>query len=388
MQSVTVQRGTLGPPAKRLGIGALALLTLLTLLVGGLRFARIDLLGTSFFATDNFYTYETDDGLELDHLNGDIVTYLAMIEDRRGVEGAFYKAEPYESFVAAGGDVPRGQVAPFIHRPALPALAALLPLDAAYAWAAVNLGLIVIGLWAMVDALARQGRSTRAQLIGGLLYAVSLPMLVFASSLFIDGGTMAVFTIGYWLIVRRWWWAFAVFFPLSYAVKESMAFLAPAAVVAWLAYGRSWKDRSFIAGAAVVAVAFVAVAALVQIMAPEPEYSYNVWPKLSFLTHNLGSVFSTVFFIVGTSTVMVPATIAIVQLVRGSGLAGAMRLAGPELAGVATIVLVNIYSLVSTDLTLRTGWLIWPFAVSLTALLVDEYLDQRAGGALEAPAPA
>jgi hypothetical protein len=385
---VTAELGTNGPPARRLGIGVLVLLSLLAILLGGLRFARIDLAGTSFFATDEYYTYETEGGRHIEHLNIDIVSYLAMIEDARGVEGAFYKMEPYPQFVAAGDDVPMGPVAPFVHRPVLPYLASLLPMDASFAFAAVNLAVVVLGLWALVDALARQGRSTTAQLVGGLLYVVALPIVVFASALYIDGGAMAMLTIGYWLVVRRWWWAFAVFLPLSYGVKESMIFLAPAAIVAWRASGRSWRDRAFVLGAPLVLAAFIAVAVLVRVLAPTPEYSYSVWPKLSYFGGNLGNITSTAFFIVGSASVALPALVCIVVLVRERGLGGAFELAGTEITGVVTMVGVNLYSMVSTDLTLRTGWLVWPFAISLSALLVDRLRSERGERSGAAPVAA
>jgi len=364
---------------QRLGVVTMVALTLLTALVGGLRFARYDLAGTSFFATDEYYFFTTDDGRELDHLNIDIVSYLSMVEDFRGVDDAFYKAVPYPAF-AETDDVPRGPTSPFIQRPILPFVASLLPFDSAVAFAAVNLGLVLVGLWCLVDALARQGRSRRAQLIGGLLYAVSLPMLVFASSLFIDGGTMGLFVVGYWLIVRRWWWALAIFLPVSYAVKESLIFLVPAAVVAWRASGRSWRDTAFVVGAPLIAVGWVAVAVVARLIAPEATYSFSVLPQGHFLVWNLTNPVSAVFFVVGSATVMLPALLCILILVRRGGWRGAFDLAGTEIAGVATLVAVNAYSLVSTDLTVRTAWLVWPFAIALTALLVDELTRDGTAG--------
>ena len=258
----------------------------LTALVGGLRFARADVAGTSFFATDNYYTYTTDDGHHLEHLNIDIVSYLSMIEQRRGNDAAAYKMVPYQSFVE-NGDVLMGPVAPFIYRPALPFVASLLPIDAADSFALVNLVLVVAGTFFMVDALAVQGRSRNAQLIGGLIYAVSLPLLVFTSSLYIDGGAMAVFVIGYWLIARRCWWALALFIPVSYAVKESLVFLVPSVVVAWRSSGRSFKDVRFLIGAPLVALAWAAVVVAVRVTAPTPTYSFSVLPKLNYIVNNL-----------------------------------------------------------------------------------------------------
>src|SRR4029077_14096773 len=115
--------------------------------------------------------------------------------------------------------------------------------------ALVNLVLVVAGLWVLLDALAVQGRSPTAQIIGGLLDAVALPVLVFASALYIDGGTMAVFVIGYWLIVRKYWIAFALFLPISYLFKEAIFMIAPVAVAAWWQAGRSLRDKRFIIGA-------------------------------------------------------------------------------------------------------------------------------------------
>lgn len=356
---------------QRLGVLAILGLMALTALVGGLRFARADVAGTSFFATDNYYTYTTDDGHHLEHLNIDIVSYLSMIEQRRGNDAAAYKMVPYQSFVE-NGDVLMGPVAPFIYRPALPFVASLLPIDAADSFALVNLVLVVAGTFFMVDALAVQGRSRNAQLIGGLIYAVSLPLLVFTSSLYIDGGAMAVFVIGYWLIARRCWWALALFIPVSYAVKESLVFLVPSVVVAWRSSGRSFKDVRFLIGAPLVALAWAAVVVAVRVTAPTPTYSFSVLPKLNYIVNNLVNVTSSVFFVVGSATAMIPALICVYRMTREGGFASAFDRAGPEITGLIMFVLVNLYSIASTDLTLRTAWVFWPFGVALTALLVDD----------------
>lgn len=363
-------------PSRRLGAAAILGLMLLTTVIGGLRFARMDLAGTDFFATDEYYTYTTADGKHLEHLNIDIVSYLAMIEDRQGHDDAFYKMVPYQSFID-NGDVLMGPVAPFIYRPALPFVASLLPMDAADAFALVNLVLVVAGVWFMVDALAVQGRSTRAQLIGGLLYTVTLPLLVFTSSLYIDGGAMAVFVFGYWLVARRCWWGLALFFPLSYPVKEALIFLAPSAIVAWRASGRSFKDPRFAIGAPIVAVAWVASAVLVRITAPDPTYSFSVLPKLNYIGNNLANPKSALFFLIGSATIFVPALVCLYRMWQQDGPRGAFDRAGPEITGVAMYVLVNLYSIASTDLTLRTAWLFWPFGISLAALLVDELARSR-----------
>jgi len=75
----------------RLPLRVMLVFTLALVVLGGLRFARIDLAGTSFFATDNYYTWNTEDGRHIEHLNIDISQSLAMVEDYRGVDGAFEK---------------------------------------------------------------------------------------------------------------------------------------------------------------------------------------------------------------------------------------------------------------------------------------------------------
>jgi hypothetical protein len=282
---------------------------------------------------------------------------------------------PYDSYRDSGNEVYAGPVAPFIHRPVLPYVASVLPFDAADSFALVNLVLVVAGVWFMVDALAVQGRSTRAQLIGGLLYALSIPVLVFTSSLFIDGGTMALFVFGYWLIVRRLWWALALFLPLSYAVKETLIFLAPSAVVAWRAAGRSFRDKRFVIGVPLMAVAWIAVAVLVRAAAPTPDASFSLGPRMSFVTWNLSNPVSAVFFVVSCSTVMIPAFVCIYRFVRASGWRTTFDRIGPELVGMAMFVLVNVYSIAATDLTARTAWAFWPFGIALSALLVDQLED-------------
>jgi hypothetical protein len=155
-------------------------------------------------------------------------------------------------------------------------------------------------------------------------------------------------------------------------VKEAIVFIAPSAVAAWKASGRRWSDVRFLVGAPLVAIAWLAVAVWVRAVAPEPTFSFSLGPKLSYLGGNLGNMKSAAFFVIGSATVMLPALCCIYRLVRESGWRGAYDRAAPELVGIAMYVAVNAYSMVSTDLTLRTAWLFWPFAVSLGALLVDD----------------
>ncbi len=355
----------------RLHLWIKVVLTLLLVLIGGLRFARMDLLGTSFFAEDRYYTFESDGGRTVEHLNIDISQYLSMVEDFRGVERAFYKQEPYPEF-ADEPTATKGPVAPFINRPALPYLASLLPFDSPESFATVNLLLVVLGLWALFDALRVKGYSAKAQFLGGLLYVIALPVLVFASSLYIDGGTVGLLMIGYWLIVRRWWPAVVVFLPLSYTAKEVLILLAPVAAMEWRAAGRSFRQPAFIVGALVSVVGWLVVGRAVQAAAPEPVMLYTVAPKLSTFLFNLGSLKSTLFFAIGMAPVVVPALLEIWRMQRESGWRSLLDgPASPDVVGFALVVLLNLYSIVSTDLTLRTGWLVWPFAVSLACRWVD-----------------
>lgn len=362
---------------ERLRTSVLLLLTIALLIVGGLRFSRADLLGTSMFAQDRYYTFQTDQGRNVENLNIDISQYLAMTEDFGGVEGAFDKQEAYEEF-ASNPDAVKGPVAPFIYRPALPFLASLLPLDAPDAFALVNLVLVVAGLWALVDALRVSGRSAQTQLLGGILYVVALPVLVFTSALYIDGGAMAVLVIGYWLLARRWWPLLVAFLPLSYLVKENLFVLAPSAALAWKVSGRSWRDRSFIVGATISVVGWVAVAVLVRSLAPDPVLSYSVTPKWSYFGGNLGNVTSMLFLAVGSAPVLVPAALGFWWAIRDRGLRGAfMSAPGPDMVGVLVVLAMNLYSMVSTDLTLRTMWLVWPFAIGLGAAWADGAVGDR-----------
>lgn len=356
--------------APRLKLWVLAGFTIALVVLGGLRFARADVAGTSFFATDEYYTWTTDDGRFIDHLNIDISQYLALVEDFRGIDGAFERQDPYPAFEATG-DAVEGPVEPFTHRVALPWLASLLPMDSSQAFALVNLGLLVAGLWALVDALAHSGRSPTAQALGAALYTFALPVVVYTSALFIDGGIVGLLAIGYWLVVRRWWWAVVAFFPLSYLAKESLLILAPAAVWAWHTAGHRFSDKRFIAGAALSAIGVIAAAAWVGATAPDPVFSFTAMPTWQFTRWNLTNPTSAVFFLVGSSTVVVPALLGVRKLFS-TGVRGAFDgPSGMDLVGFVAVVLMNAYSIVSTDLTLRTAWLIWPFAIGLAAVWAD-----------------
>jgi hypothetical protein len=357
-------------------------LTLLLVVLAGLRFSRMDVLGTSFFATDPYYTRVTDEGREITNLNIDIVQYLSMVEDFRGEPDAFERHRPTEEFLRTGGSAEEGgpvvgPVSPFIYRPALPWLASLLPMDSANAFALTNLVLVVGGLWLLVDALRRSGRSPTAQLAGGLLYTVAVPVVVFTTSLFIDGGTMAVLVLGYWLMVRRWWWAVVVFVPLSYLVKEPLLVVGIASAWAWRTTGHRFRDPRFITGAVVAAGGWLAVAVGVRLTAPEPAYSFTVLPQLHFLQWNLTRPTSVVFFAIGTLPVLVPAVLFLRRRARDGWSELLHSAAGPDIVGLGVLAAVNVYSVVSTDLTLRTGWLMYPFAIGLAARWVDDLVHTR-----------
>lgn len=355
----------------RLPFRIVVLFTLALLLVSGLRFARIDLVGTSFFAGENYYTWTSEDGRRIAPVNIDVAQYLSMVEDFRGVDGAFEKQEPYPEFTATGAAV-KGPVEPFTHRVALPWLASLLPMDSTYAFATVNLVLLVIGLWFLVDALAVSGRSLTAQYLGAAMYTFALPVLVFGASLFIDGGVVGVLTIGYWLLARRMWWLLVLFFPVSYLVKEALLILAIPVVWAWKTTGHRFGDTRFVAGALVSAIGVVVTALWVSARAPEPVFSFTVMPTWGYIRFNLTNPVSAVFFAVGVSTVVVPAVLAIRNLIEEGGRRNALEgESGPDLVGFAAVAAMNVYSIVSTDLTLRTGWLVWPFAISLAAVWID-----------------
>lgn len=367
-----------GTGAGRLRLSVMVGLTVLLVVLAGLRFARYDVAGTSFFAKDRYYTYDTDDGRHIENLNIDIVQYLSMVEDYRGVDGAFHKQEAYPEF-AQNPDAVKGPVAPFIHRPALPFLASLLPFGSAESFAAINLLFLVAGLWCMVDALRVQGRSPLSQLLGGLLYAVALPVLVFGSSLFIDSGIVGVLTIGYWLLAHRRWRWFVAFLAVSYLFKEPIFLLAPVAAVAWRADGRRWSDSRFLIGAGLSVAGWVSGALLARSWAPEPVMSYSTMPKLSYFMGNISNVTSAVFFAVGLAPVVIPACIVAWQAVRRDGWRPViLGPSGADITGLALVALMNLYSIVSTDLTLRTGWLAFPFAIPLAVQWYESRVAQRA----------
>ncbi len=356
----------------RLSLWVLLALTIALVVIAGLRFARMDVLGTSFFASDRYYTFETDEGEVVENLNIDIAQYLAMIEDARGVDGAFEKQTPYPEF-ASEDDAVQGPVVPFIRRPLIPWLAAPLPFPHQEAFATVNLVLLVAGLWLLVDALHRSGRSPVAQLFGGALYTFALPVLVFATSLYIDGAVMALMVLGYWLVVRRYWWALVVFFPASALAKESLLALAPVAAWAWHSAGHRLRDPRFVVGASLAGLGWLGVTVAATVAAPDPVLSYNVWPKLTYLAWNVGNPVSALFFAVGLAPVLLPALALLRSEYRDLGPRGLLNgRCGTDLIGLLVLAALNLYSIVSTDLTLRTGWLVFPFAISLSAMWLDD----------------
>ncbi len=313
----------------------------------------------------------------MDHLNIDISQYLAMVEDYRGVEGAFEKQQPYPAFEATGEAV---QAARWTRSPTgwrCRGSPPSFPSTRRYSFALVNLALLVLGLWLLIDALAVSGRSPTAQAVGAALYTFALPVVVFASSLFIDAGVVGVLMIGYWLMARRWWWALVLFFPVSYLVKESILVLAPAAIWAWSTSGHRYKDPRFVVGAAARrARRRSPPRGGSEPLHPNPSTPSPCCRHGSTLRWNLTNLTSAVFFVVGMATVVVPAVARHPPpVVRPRTQSGPEHHLGTRPRRVrGGRGLMNVYSLVSTDLTLRTGWLIWPFAIGLGAVWVDQRL--------------
>jgi hypothetical protein len=168
-----------------------------------------------------------------------------------------------------------------------------------------------------------------------------------------------------------------IFLPLSYFVKESILVLAPVAAWAWKVSGRRFRDPWFAAGALVALGGWWAASKGARALAPEPVSSFTVTPSLNTLGNNLLNVVSLVFFFAGIAPVVIFALIEIKdEWFEGGPRRMLLGPAGPELVGFALLLLVNLYSLVSTDLTLRTGWLLFPFAISLSARWFDR-VDQR-----------
>ncbi len=233
--------------------------------------------------------------------------------------------------------------APYIYRPAVPALAAGLPVDAATAVNLVNLGCLLLTLLALYRVLALAGLTAGWQHLGVALYACSFPVLYYGAITYVDPALVCCVTLTTWCLLARRWWALVLLVPLGLLVKETYIFLLP---VVLLAVGTA------------LPLGFV----------------WPVSPRWIVFNLHRGRSWAAVVATFGLHGFLSLA--ALPWLWRRDRPAERARY-GVLLAGLACSLLVFLYSITSIFLDGRYIWFTLPFSMPLGLLVLRDWWTRR-----------
>ncbi len=341
-------------------------LTLVTLILGSVRFARFDWSGLPLDrgpitterqvgpCLEKIHPYTTETGRVIKPVVVDEMQYMALVEYFRGV--------------------PRGDLEttclydPFTNRAGVSWLAHFIPGDEGISLALVNTILLVAGLWIVLTTVRSQGAGPRALLAAGVLYSVAWNPFFFGTAVLVDPGVIAAIALCWYLISTRRLWLVWPIMLVGYPLKETIGIVIP---VVWAA---AWQDHrenekpllSAAMPALTATVAFVVGVAVWRNVLPQPEASWEVTPDIGDVIHNLTDIVSLGSFAVGVLPMLIPSYLMFRKSARADGWVSALL--DPATVGVLMALGICGWSFITVDLTPRLFWIGFPFAASQAAL--------------------
>ncbi len=359
------------PTSRRSMVVIGLVLTVATLLIGSVRFARYDwthlpldrapltserLVGPD--CLERIRPYTTVSGRVISPVVVDEQQYLALVEYYRGV--------PVEDLqVTCLYD-------PFTNRSGMSWIAHWIPGDEGLALALTNTFMLLAALWLVLLAMRAQGSGPRAVLAAATLYAIAWNPFFFGTGVLVETGVVAALALGWYLLtIRRVWFVWPILL-LGYPLKETIGILVPVVCVwCWREYRVGRRSLAGASAPAIVsAAAFVIGVVVWRQQLPQPAAAWEVTPDLGDLFSNLFDVVSLASFAVGVLPLLIP---AFLQYRRGAAAQGwIVALFDPAVVGVLGALGICAWSFITVDLTPRLFWIGFPFAVSLAARWFDE----------------
>lgn len=340
-------------------------LTLITLVLGSVRFARYDWTGLPLDrgplnterqvgpCLEKIHPYTTETGRVIKPVVVDEMQYMALVEYFRGVPKADLEVTCLYD--------------PFTNRSGVSWIAHWIPGDEAVSLALVNTVMLVLGLWIVLTTIRSQGAGPRALLAAGVLYSVAWNPFFFGTGVLVDPGVIAAIALCWYLISTRRLWLVWPIMLVGYPLKETIGIVIP---VIWAA---SWQDyrkgeKNLLAAAApamAATAAFVIGVAFWRQALPQPAANWEVTPDLADIVHNLTDIISLASFAVGVLPLLIPAYLVARKSARDGGWLSAVL--DPATVGVIIALGICGWSLITVDLTPRLFWIGFPFAATQAA---------------------
>ena len=266
----------------------------------------------------------------------------------------------------------RGEVAvdaletPFAFRPALPWLAAQVPMaNLSHAFASINL-LFTCFAYLLFIPLWKRLLDSRAEVNAALLLAVvSFPTLNYSTAVLTEPAAILSLTLGSIAILEGRWFLLMLLFAAGILVRETFLFLLP---VAWFwegfgAMNRSWWARR------------IAVTAIALFFFLLPRYCFaeaggHFW--YPGLRHVVGNLTRPVSWATSLLTLGIPLLLAIYGLFHSGGRAMCAVLPPRKaylITYLASFLVLAMYSVLSAFMSGRFFWCFYPAFVPAALIL-------------------
>ncbi|MGB3411869.1 MAG: hypothetical protein WBA45_11800 [Microthrixaceae bacterium] len=341
-------------------------LTLVTLVLGSVRFARFDWTGLPLDrgpitaerqvgpCLEKIHPYTTESGRVIKPVVVDEMQYLSLVEHFRGVPKADLQSTCLYD--------------PFTNRAGMSWIAHWIPGDEGVSLALVNTVMLVLGLWIVLTTIRSQGVGSRGLLAAGVLYSVAWNPFFFGTGVLVDPGVIAAIALCWFLISTKRTWLVWPIMLIGYPLKETIGIVIPVVWAAsWQEYRKGDKSLVAAAGPALAAtVAFVVGVAFWRQALPQPAASWEVTPDIDDIVHNLTDIISLASFAVGVLPLLIPAFLLARKAARADGWLTAIL--DPATVGVIMALGICGWSFITVDLTPRLFWIGFPFAATQAAL--------------------